>query len=254
MQVINCHAHFHGPDEIEEKRALWDSLGYVKICMSFNNEGVLKLSKRYPGYVIPFYHFDLDRQGPDDVDRARDQGFVGLKLIGPQRPYADEACFPVYERAQALGMPALIHTGFLAYDSDRGVRQENLRPVSLITIATYFPRFRMVGAHLGNQWAMEAVSAMQTCPNVWFDISGGTIRYYPEAWFRWLFERVDRNQTSQPPKVDLDLVGKLVFGSDNPDDTIEFYREFMNALATPEAVQERVYYGNAAEWLGLPDA
>jgi predicted TIM-barrel fold metal-dependent hydrolase len=108
----------------------------------------------------------------------------------------------------------------------------------------------MVGAHLGNQWAMEAVSAMQTCPNVWFDMSGGTIRYYPEAWFRWLFERVARNQTSQPPKVDLDLVGKLVFGSDNPDDTIEFYRDFMNALAIPGAVQERVYRRNAEEWLG----
>ena len=62
MQVINCHAHFHGPDEIEEKRALWDSLGYVKVCMSFQNEGVLALSKRYPGYIIPFYRFLLDTE------------------------------------------------------------------------------------------------------------------------------------------------------------------------------------------------
>ena len=251
MHVINCHAHFHGPDEIEEKRALWDSLGYVKTCMSFNNDEVLKLSKRYPGYVIPFYHFDLDRQGPGDVDRARDQGFVGLKLIGPERPYAHEAYFPIYNRGQALGMPALIHTGFLAYDEDVGVRQENLHPVNLVTIATHFPRFRMVGAHLGNQWAMEAVSAMQSCPNVWFDMSGGTIRHYPEAWFRWLFERVERNQTSQQPKVSLDLIGKLVFGSDNPDDTMEFYRSFMAALEIPEAVQERVYHDNAVAWLGV---
>jgi predicted TIM-barrel fold metal-dependent hydrolase len=251
MQVINCHAHFHCPDEIEEKRALWDSLGYVKTCMSFHNDEVLKLSKRYPGYVIPFYHFDLDRQGPGDVDRARDQGFVGLKLIGPARPYAHEAYFPIYDRGQALGMPALIHTGFLAYGEDVGVRQENLRPVNLVTIATHFPRFRMVGAHLGNQWAMEAVSAMQSCPNVWFDMSGGTIRYYPEAWFRWLFGRVERNQTSQQPKVSLDLIGKLVFGSDNPDDTMEFYRSFMAALEIPEAVQERVYHDNAVAWLGV---
>ena len=28
MRVINCHAHFHGLDEVEEKRALWDGLGY----------------------------------------------------------------------------------------------------------------------------------------------------------------------------------------------------------------------------------
>jgi len=49
----------------------------------------------------------------------------------------------------------------------------------------------------------------------------------------------------------MELVGKLMFGSDNPDDTMEFYRSFMEALEVPGDVQERVYYSNAAEWLGL---
>ncbi len=251
MKVINCHAHFHGPDEVEEKRELWDSLGYVKICMSFNNEEVLKLAQRYPDYIIPFYHLDLDAEGPEAVERAKEQGFHGLKLIGPQKPYAHESYFPVYERAQALGMPALIHTGFLAYERKHGVRQENLQPTQILTIATYFPEFRMVGAHLGNQWPMEAVAAMEYCPNIWYDMSGGTIRRYPADWFRRLFARVPRNQTGAEPQVDLGLVGKLVFGSDNPDDTMEFYRNFMAALEIPEDVQQKVYYDNAAAWLGL---
>ncbi len=253
MRVINCHAHFHGADEVEEKRALWDSLGYEKICMSFENDEVLKLAKRYPDYILPFYHLDLDREGPDDVARARDRGFVGLKLIGPDKPYAHESYFPVYERAEALNLPALFHTGYLDFGSGRGLRQENLHPINLITISSYFPRFRLVGAHLGNQWFLEAVSALQNCPNVWFDMSGGTIRYYPASWFHWLFDRVDRNQTDAAPKPDLDLVGKLVFGSDNPDDTMDFYRNFMSALNLPVETQERIYYHNAAEWLGLAE-
>ncbi len=251
MRVINCHAHFHGPDEVEQKRTLWDSLGYVKICMSFQNEQVLALAKRYPDYIVPFYHLKLDAEGPDDVARAREQGFVGLKLIGPQRPYSHESYFPVYDRAQALSMPVLLHTGFLSFEGGRGVRQENLHPTHLITTATYFPKLRMVGAHLGNQWPMEAVAAMEYCPNIWYDMSGGTIRNYPASWFRWLFERVDRNETGQDPKVSLELVGKLVFGSDNPDDTMDFYRSFMAALDIPAGVQQQVYYDNAAEWLGL---
>lgn len=251
MRAINCHAHFHGPEEVEEKRELWDSLGYVKICMSFRNEEVLKLSQRYPGYIVPFYYLDLDEEGPEEVERAQEKGFVGIKLIGPDKPYAHESYFPVYERAQSLSMPALIHTGFLSFEGGRGVRQENLSPTNLITISTFFPEFRMVGAHLGNQWPMEAVEAMAECEKVWFDMSGGTIRHYPASWFRWLFERVDRNQTDQEPKVSMELVGKLIFGSDNPDDTMEFYRSFMEALEVPGDVQERVYYGNAAEWLGL---
>jgi predicted TIM-barrel fold metal-dependent hydrolase len=251
VRVINCHAHFHGPDEVEEKRALWDSLGYVKVCMSFQNEEVLKLAKRYPDYIIPFYHLNLEVEGAEDVARAREQGFVGLKLIGPQRPYSHESYFPVYESAQDLSMPALLHTGFLSFEGGRGVRQENLQPTHLITIATYFPRLRIVGAHLGNQWPMEAVATMEYCPNIWYDMSGGTIRNYPASWFRWLFERVDRNETGQRPKVSLELVGKLVFGSDNPDDTMDFYRNFMAALEIPVEVQEKVYFDNAVEWLGL---
>ena len=110
MRVINCHAHFHGPDEVEEKRSLWDSLGYEQICMSFENEEVLKLAQRYPDYIIPFYHLDLDEEGPDAVAAAKERGFRGLKLIGPKKPYSHESYFPIYERAQALDVPALIHT------------------------------------------------------------------------------------------------------------------------------------------------
>jgi predicted TIM-barrel fold metal-dependent hydrolase len=251
VRVINCHAHFHGRNEVEEKRALWDSLGYIKVCMSFQNEEVLKLAQRYPDYIIPFYHLNLDAEGADDVARAREQGFVGLKLIGPKLPYSHESYFPVYERAQDLNMPMLLHTGFLSFEGGRGVRQENLQPTHLITMATYFPELRMVGAHLGNQWPMEAVAAMEYCPNIWYDMSGGTIRNYPASWFRWLFERVDRNETGQRPKVSLELVGKLVFGSDNPDDTMDFYRNFMAALEIPAEVQQKVYYDNAVEWLGM---
>jgi len=251
MRVINCHAHYHGPDEVEEKRALWDSLGYVKVCMSFQDEEVLALAKRYPGYIVPFYRVRLDEAKAETVERAQDRGFAGLKFIDPKLPYAHESYFPVYEKAQELGMPALFHTGFLGFNGERGVRQENHDPTFLITIATYFPRFRMVGAHLGHQWALSAVYAMKNCEHVWFDMSGGTIRHFPASWFRWLFERVERNRTGQDPTLDMSLIGRLVFGSDNPDDTIEFYRNFMAALEIPAEVQERVYYGNAAKWLGL---
>ncbi len=250
MRVINCHAHFHGPNEVEEKRALWDSLGYEKICLSFNNEEVLKLARRYPRYLLPFYHLDLDREGPEDVEHARAQGFVGLKFIGPTLPYCHESYLGTYEKAQELEMPALFHTGFLAYTPGHPVSQESLHPTFLVSIATRFPRLRMVGAHLGNQWPMEAVTAMATCENVWFDMSGGTIRHYPADWFRWLFGRVARNQTGQAPVVDLNLIGKLVFGSDNPDDTMDFYRNFMGTLEIPAEVQQKVYYENASAWLG----
>jgi uncharacterized protein len=254
MRVINCHAHFHDAEEVERSRPLWDSLGYVKVCMSGiggHNNDVRQLMARYPGYILGFYHFNLDDEKADGVARARARGFTGLKFLGARYPYSEERYFPVYRRAEELGMPALFHTGVLDFGfAPPGFRQEHPQPSTLITIANRFPAFRLLGAHLGTQWPIDAVTALGE-PNIWFDISGGTLRYYPAAWFRWLFERVERNQIDQTPRIDPELVGKLVFGSDNPDDTMDFYRNLLRALEIPPEIQQKIYYDNAAQWLGL---
>ena len=74
MRVINCHAHYHGPDEVEEKRALWDSFGYERVCVSFDNDDTLKLAQRYPGYIVPFYRLGMDEEGPRWWSRRRGAG------------------------------------------------------------------------------------------------------------------------------------------------------------------------------------
>ena len=57
-KVINCHAHPHGEDEIEQKRALWDSLGYKRVCQSGrDNELIARWVQRYPDYVIGLWMF-----------------------------------------------------------------------------------------------------------------------------------------------------------------------------------------------------
>jgi len=51
--------------------------------------------------------------------------------------------------------------------------------------------------------------------------------------------------------MDWSLARKFVFGSDNPDDTLEFYINLLDGLDVPEDVQELIYFRNACEIFGL---
>jgi len=51
--------------------------------------------------------------------------------------------------------------------------------------------------------------------------------------------------------MDWSLARKFVYGSDNPDDTLEFYINLLEGLGVPDDVQELVYFRNACEIFGL---
>ena len=247
MPVINVHCHPHGENEIEEKWELWHDLGYVHVCASGDNEIVEHWMERHPDFVTGLWRVDFER-GSDQLDEAHDRGFRGLKMINSPLPYAHPSYFPLYARAQELDMPGLFHTGILAIKPSR---QENFRPIYLATIAGDFPEWKMIGAHFGLQWYWEAIMTSRHSENVYFDLSGGCWRAFPADFFRHWFERVDRNQTQQAPHMDWSLARRFTFGSDNPDDTIEFYRNWMAALDVPQDVQELIYYKNAAAIFGI---
>lgn len=153
---------------------------------------VLEASRRYPGFFLPFGYLDF-RKPPAAIDRQREAGFIGLKVILAGHPYDHAAYMPHYERAQALRMPILFHTGVIAHTDDSllgeglSSRSENAHPRGLFTIAGQFPRLILIGAHLGGEWQGEILEGLRRYPNLYFDISGGDIRGY----LRWLLEHLD---------------------------------------------------------------
>ena len=70
-----------------------------------------------------FGYLDLDGAA-EQPDILKEMGFVGLKPYKPHFPYSDERYFPIYERAQALRMPVLFHTGLVAKGPAMGDRKE----------------------------------------------------------------------------------------------------------------------------------
>lgn len=271
MRIINAHTHYNftHPADLEKKRnEVWDQLGYTQVWFSGNDAGIAEMIQRYPDYVVGFGALKLDPgphwrnpevdpsrvDGPDAVPRYRDAGFLGLKIMYVQHPFSYPRYMAVYEKAVELDMPILFHTGYT-----KNATQDFYRPDYLIDVAQAFPECKIMIAHLGGQYFWEAVWAITHCPNVYADLSGGTLRYFPAEFFKTLFLRVPRNQTFSEPSVGFsmetndtgqpDPAAKLVFGSDNPDDTLPFYHNVMNVLNAPSSLREKVFFGNAESLL-----
>lgn len=268
MNVIDVHRHNAEIDEVAQNREAWDSLGYRYVCYSGSNAFIRDLMKRYPDYVIGLAHPKMDNgpfywrnddagltqaMPPDEIERFREQGFRGLKVIYTAKPYSHPDYFPYYERAQALNMPVLFHTGWVSGGHEHLIRfQENYQPVYLQTIAGHFPELPVIGAHFGGwQFSEQAVIAMWKCPNVYFDLCGGTVCRQPMSFYRDLFSLVPLDDPEAEPAIDLSIFGKLVYGTDNGDGIMAFYRRLLRELNIPEAVQQDIFYNNMARVLAL---
>jgi len=108
-------------------------------------------------------------------------GLHGVKLHPDFQKFHidDPMAFPIYEAAQALGLPILFHTG------DR--RYEYSSPDRLARVAKRYPDLQCIAAHFGGyqKWEMAA-DTLAGLPNVWFDTSSSLFAFSPEEAARRL--------------------------------------------------------------------
>jgi predicted TIM-barrel fold metal-dependent hydrolase len=285
QRVFDVHAHFpagsmmgsadrlNRPDEVTEAQrrealeavaAQCEQGGIVKLCLlggwGRTNGWVLEAVKAHPGLLVPVAFLDLDSTAPEGVERLRDEGFRGVKVIFPRRNYDDPAYMPLYEKLCLLGLPILFHTGvsggaddYLERDPKRpsemalrideslaGIKSSSarMRAIFLDTIAWAFPELRMIGAHLGYGEYDLACAVARWRRNVYFDLSGGDV-----------VRRHIRDRRLIPADISPD---KLLFGSDCVTPRIAsevgIWRAQLEEAGLDEVAVDKVMYGNAA-WL-----
>jgi predicted TIM-barrel fold metal-dependent hydrolase len=270
-RIINVHTHAHRHQDLDARVKLWRACGCAKVCVhvtyrrpessSLSNEELIPWMRRYPdillGFALPRLGWVVD--GPEVVDRFKEQGFTGLKFIGPSYAYDDERYYPLYQRAEELGMPVLFHTGFLSIgpdDGERGISQDKMRAVRLDTVGRAFPKLRMMMAHLGNPEFHVGLDVIRSFENVWGEFSGASGNKFRETTLRRLFAPLPGTDMADPDE-NLALVHfhKLCFATDNPEPPrwIELSRRLMNELELPDEVQEGFWWRNGARWLGIED-
>jgi len=226
---------------------------YAKVSTNAQIEKAMKASR---GRIKGFAFIALGHDRPSKVDEMKDRGFTGLKLIRPKYNYDHGSLFPIYERAEALGMPGLFHLGVVAArptDARHDVSSARMRPIHLDPIARAFPKWNIIGAHLGNPWHKEAAMCARWHVHLYFDLSGSTLKKCtPEEIGHWLWWRKD--SPYRDPKR-RDAWEKIVFGSDvgagEIHDVMNDYRRVMDVLKLSERIRRKVWGETAARILGM---
>ncbi|MDH5507874.1 MAG: amidohydrolase family protein [Anaerolineae bacterium] len=188
------------------------------------------------GRLIPFASINpyiVNDLGAELQRLVDEYTFGGIKLYPPYHHHYpnDARMYPLYAKAQELGLPMLVHTGSSVF---KGARIKYGDPLLLDDVAIDFPDLPILLAHSGRPfWYQQAFWMARRHPNVYMEISG-----LPAKKLLDYFPRLE------------EIADKVVYGSDwpgNPD--LKRNVEALRGLALTPSAQQAILYGNAAKIL-----
>lgn len=130
------------------------------------NRWYAELADCSDGKIVPFGGIHPENS-PDELDAFPKLGLKGIKLQpNAQRFYPDDPkMFPIYDRAQELGLIAVFHAG----NEATGPPAEFSQPERFLPVLANFPELTVVLPHLGGYKAWDRVEALFASSNAYFD-------------------------------------------------------------------------------------
>ena len=170
------------------------------------NEYVAEYCKAAPDRLVPMggVHPRFAEDAAAEVRRAAELGVRALKIHPPHMAVAPNAYLhgldalrAIYEEAQRLRLPVMIHTGTSVFP---GARSRVGEPMAVDDVAVDFPELKIVLAHGGRPlWMDQAFFLVRRFPKVWMDVSSippkAILRYFPRL---------------------VEIADKVLYGSDWP--------------------------------------
>ena len=188
---------------------------------------------RFFASINPMTRLDAASQLEHDVTEL---GAIGLKLYPSYQWFYpnDRALYPLYARAQEMGVPITFHTGSSTF---AGSRIKYAQPLHLDDVAVDFPELVILMAHAGRPfWYAEAEWLVKRHRNVYIDLAGlppkRLLQYLPDL------ERIS---------------GKVLFGSDWPaiPSTLADNVAQLRALPISDGAKQAILNDNARRVLKL---
>ena len=172
-----------------------------------------------------------------EVDRLARIGIRGLKVHPSHQLYSPNAyrdglgpLAAVYERAQANGLPVMVHTGTSIFP---GARNLHAQPMLADDISVDYPDLVVILAHGGRPlWMDEAFFLVRRHKNMYMDISG-----IPPQKLLEYFPRLE------------EIADKVLFGTDWPGPGVPDVKgniEKFMAVPMSDAARRKILYDNAA--------
>lgn len=178
-----------------------------------------------------------------EIERIAELGLVGVGELNPARQHFapnDTRFYPLWRRADDLGLVVLFHGGYAAAGSGTpgggGVKLRFSRPTLLDDVAADFPTLRIVCAHPSWPWESAALAVTMHKRNVYLDLSGMAPRYLSAEMRQHVRRRIPE---------------KVLFGTDWPSLSVERWLREFDELGFEDEVREKVLLGNALRLFGL---
>ena len=207
------------------------------------NEWTCQIARQHP-QLIPFIGLDPSMSAEGlvaEIDRRCDEGARGIKLHPSNQRFlpTDRRLWPVYERAQELGLPIIFHAGAYALGSGR---TDHAHPRHFPEVLSAFPRLTVVMAHLAFGDFAACADLARSHANVFFDccyVINGTEERPALS---------DEEAAAALRQVGCD---RVMFGSDYPwfDPVLDSAR--IQRLPLTNAEKRAVLHENAIRVLGL---
>lgn len=221
---------------------------YVVPAPAVNDE-TAAFVRSNPEKYIGFLSVHPDDPGMlEEAERARTElGLRGVKL-GTNYQNVDplgENAFRLFAWAEKHGMPVLLHQGTSPV---RFADIDYAHPRHTDRIAIAFPELRIIMAHIGHPFCLDALMVARKHPHVYTDISGCVLR-------PWGFYQ------AMAAALEWGVLGKILFASDfpasTPEETLAKLRGVNDAWPgggaprIPEAAIEAIVERESLALLGL---
>lgn len=257
-RIIDSHIHYERqPSFIPNLVAEYRKYNAIA-CIMTPMEGldvVAQAMRDYPDMIVGFGQINIDTSTVmEDIEKFHAAGFKGLgELFATNKwNYDDEHYFPIWKKAEELGMVVLLHTGILS----NGLISR-MRPGYLGTISVHFPKLTIIGAHFGNPWYDEAGEIARRCKNVYFDITGSSLikkEKNLEIFTEYLWWTPYLGKPHMPPDAS-PAFEKLIFGTDeSPEElepNIQRFTNLIKACNVDEITRNKMWYSTMAKILTI---
>ena len=242
------------------------------------NDEMADAIRRYPKRFAAFATLPIAdaAAAANELERAvRELGFKGAMINGvTQGKFLDDPFFaPVFERAEALGVPLYLHPAppsraiqeayFSGLDAGLGRilsiagwgwhAEQGLHTIRLIASGTFdrFPKLQIVIGHMGEMipYFLARINAAVTP----FAQRAGLKRSVADYFHENVWITTSGIFTAPPFYLALEVVGadRILFAVDYPYSTNKQGREFLNRLSISPRDFEKITHANAEQLLNL---
>jgi predicted TIM-barrel fold metal-dependent hydrolase len=207
------------------------------------NDWLASLSGQFPGVLMGFGSVDPHSDSAvKELERCRDLGLKGLKFHPTMQQFdpGDQRFYPLWEKAEELGLILLFHTGTCGIGAGTpgagGTKIRYSHPGFLDSVGADFPGVTWIAAHFGWPWFMECLAIALHKSNVFIELSGWAPKYLPHEVVREIGRRLN---------------AQTVFGSDYPFISLDRWFQEFEGLGLSDDAQRAILVDNATKLLGL---